>query len=114
MLLEYFWWGSVFLLAVPVMLLLLVLGPVLLPEYRDPGAGRLDLISAAISLVAVVLIVDIGEAYEVVRLLEGRVGYHLNLTTSNAWISGGRGVEVEVLGSLRRATRLPFCSLAAR
>ncbi len=56
-LLEFFWWGSVFLLAVPVMLLLLVLGPVLLPEYRDPGAGRLDLISAAISLVAVVLMI---------------------------------------------------------
>ena len=35
-LLEHFWWGSVFLLAVPVMALLLVLGPRLLPEYRDP------------------------------------------------------------------------------
>ena len=35
-LLEYFWWGSVFLMAVPVMVLLLVLGPLLLPEYRDP------------------------------------------------------------------------------
>jgi MFS transporter, DHA2 family, multidrug resistance protein len=46
-LLEFFWWGSVFLLAVPVMALLLVLGPLLLPEFRDPGAGRLDLISAA-------------------------------------------------------------------
>jgi len=53
LLLEYFWWGSVFLLAVPVMLLLLALGPVLLPEFRDPDAGRLDLISAALSLVAV-------------------------------------------------------------
>ncbi|HYQ84327.1 MAG TPA: MFS transporter, partial [Rubrobacter sp.] len=56
-LLEFFWWGSDFLLAVPVMALLLVLGPVLLPEYRDPGAGRLDLISAAMSLVAVVLVI---------------------------------------------------------
>src|SRR5687768_700082 len=37
--------GSVFLLAVPVMALLLVLGPVLLPAYRDPEAGRLDLIT---------------------------------------------------------------------
>ena len=37
--LEYFWWGSVFLLGVPVMVLLLVLGPLLLPEYRDPDAG---------------------------------------------------------------------------
>jgi DHA2 family multidrug resistance protein-like MFS transporter len=52
-LLEFFWWGSVFLLAVPVMALLLVLGPLLLPEYRDPDAGRIDLRSAALSLVAV-------------------------------------------------------------
>jgi DHA2 family multidrug resistance protein-like MFS transporter len=52
-LLENFWWGSVFLLALPVMALLLVLGPVVLPEYRDEKAGRLDLISAAMSLVAV-------------------------------------------------------------
>ena len=52
-LLEWFWWGSVFLLAVPVMALLLLLGPVLLPEYRDPAAGRLDLGSAALSLAAV-------------------------------------------------------------
>jgi DHA2 family multidrug resistance protein-like MFS transporter len=51
--LQYYWWGSVFLLAVPVMTLLLVLGPLLLPEYRDPAAGRLDLKSVALSLVAV-------------------------------------------------------------
>jgi DHA2 family multidrug resistance protein-like MFS transporter len=56
-LLEFFWWGSVFLLAVPVMALLLVLGPLLLPEYRDPNAGRLDLVSAAMSLVAVLAVV---------------------------------------------------------
>ncbi len=35
-LLEHFWWGSVFLLALPVMALLLILGPIVLPEYRDP------------------------------------------------------------------------------
>jgi DHA2 family multidrug resistance protein-like MFS transporter len=56
-LLERFWWGSVFLLAVPVMALLLVLGPRVLPEYRDPNAGRLDLVSAAMSLVAVLSVV---------------------------------------------------------
>lgn len=50
--LEHFWWGSVFLLGVPVMGLLLVLGPALLPEYRDSNAGRLDLTSAALSLLA--------------------------------------------------------------
>jgi DHA2 family multidrug resistance protein-like MFS transporter len=56
-LLERFWWGSVFLLAVPVMALLLVLGPRVLPEYRDPQAGRLDLVSAVLSLVAVLAVV---------------------------------------------------------
>src|SRR3712207_2268036 len=45
-LLEYFWWGSVFLIGVPVMALLLVVGPILLPEYRDPSAGKPDLPSA--------------------------------------------------------------------
>jgi DHA2 family multidrug resistance protein-like MFS transporter len=56
-LLEHFWWGSVFLLALPVMGLLLVLGPIVLPEYRDPDAGRLDIASAVLSLVAVLAIV---------------------------------------------------------
>ena len=56
-LLEYFWWGSVFLLAVPVMALVLVLGPQLLPEYRDPSAGRPDFVSAALSLIAVLAVI---------------------------------------------------------
>ena len=56
-LLEFFWWGSVFLLAIPVMALLLILGPLLLPEYRDPNAGRIDLVSAGLSLVAVLAVV---------------------------------------------------------
>jgi len=56
-LLEFFWWGSVFLLAVPVMVALLVLGPKLLPEFRDPGAGRLDLVSAGLSIVAVLAVI---------------------------------------------------------
>jgi DHA2 family multidrug resistance protein-like MFS transporter len=55
--LENFWWGSVFLLALPVMGLLLVLGPIVLPEYRDADAGRLDLLSAAMSLVAVLAMI---------------------------------------------------------
>jgi len=56
-LLEFFWWGSVFLINVPVMALLLVLGPKLLPEFRDPTAGRLDLTSAAMSLTAVLAVI---------------------------------------------------------
>nr|WP_238993022.1 MFS transporter [Jiangella aurantiaca] len=49
-LLEAFWWGSVFLLGVPVMALLLATGPVLLPEHRNPQPGRIDLASVALSL----------------------------------------------------------------
>jgi DHA2 family multidrug resistance protein-like MFS transporter len=55
--LAHFWWGSVFLLGVPAMVLLLVLGPVLLPEYRDPAAGRLDLTSVALLLAAVLPVI---------------------------------------------------------
>lgn len=56
--LEHWWWGSVFLIAVPVMVVLLVAGPLLLPEYRNPEAiGRIDLISVALSLAAVLPII---------------------------------------------------------
>jgi DHA2 family multidrug resistance protein-like MFS transporter len=57
LLLEFFWWGSVFLIGVPVMGLLLILGPRTLPEYRDPEARRLDLRSAAMSLLAILAVV---------------------------------------------------------
>ena len=57
LLLEFFWWGSVFLLALPVMALLLILGPRLLPEYRDPDAGRLDLVSAGLSLMSLLAVI---------------------------------------------------------
>jgi DHA2 family multidrug resistance protein-like MFS transporter len=70
LLLQYFWWGSVFLLSLPVMVLLLVLGPVLLPEFRDPEAGRLDLISAAMSLAAVLLMI-----YGLKRIAEDGLGW---------------------------------------
>ncbi|MDP3893849.1 MFS transporter [Nocardioides sp.] len=56
-LLGYFWWGSAFLIGVPVMVLLLVLGPILLPEHRDEDAGRIDLTSVGLSLVAVLSVV---------------------------------------------------------
>lgn len=49
-LLENFWWGSAFLLGVPFMVLLVIVAPFLLPEYRDANAGRLDLFSVVLSL----------------------------------------------------------------
>jgi DHA2 family multidrug resistance protein-like MFS transporter len=82
-LLERFWWGSVFLLAVPVMALLLVLGPRVLPEYRDPGAGRLDLVSAAVCLVAVLAVV-----FGLKQLAQNGLG----------WLAGGAVVGGLVVG----------------
>lgn len=52
-LLQWFWWGSVFLIGAPVMLVLLVAAPLLLPEYRDPEGGRLDPVSVLLSLATV-------------------------------------------------------------
>ncbi|MEV6709634.1 MFS transporter [Micromonospora wenchangensis] len=56
-LLEHFWWGSVFLINVPVMVLVVVSGLLLLPESRDPRPGRFDVLSAVLSMAAVVPLV---------------------------------------------------------
>ena len=56
-LLHAFWWGSVFLLAVPVMLIVVAAGPRLLPESRDPRPAGVDLPSVTLSIVSVITIV---------------------------------------------------------
>jgi len=53
LLLEHFWWGSVFLLGLPVMVLVLIFAPILLPEYKAANPGRIDLPSVALSLAAI-------------------------------------------------------------
>lgn len=57
LLLGHFWWGSVFLLAAPVMLVLLITGPIVLPEYRNNKAGRLDPPSVVLSLLTMLPII---------------------------------------------------------
>ncbi|RII15585.1 Antiseptic resistance protein [Streptomyces sp. YIM 130001] len=56
-LVEHFWWGSVFLVNLPAMALLLVLAPVLIPESRSAGRGRFDLPSVPLSMAAVLPLV---------------------------------------------------------
>jgi DHA2 family multidrug resistance protein-like MFS transporter len=56
-LLDHFWWGSAFLLGVPVMVLLLILGPLLLPEHRSSEAAQLDLASVALSLATILPVI---------------------------------------------------------
>ncbi|MEU9748867.1 MULTISPECIES: MFS transporter [Streptomyces] len=56
-LLEHYWWGSVFLINIPVTILIVVLGPVLLPEHRDPKPGRFDFLGAVLSLAAMLPVI---------------------------------------------------------
>ncbi|GGM70014.1 MFS transporter [Lentzea pudingi] len=56
-LLQHFWWGSVFVINLPVMAALLVFGAWWLPESRDPDPGPFDLVSALLSAVGVVPLV---------------------------------------------------------
>ncbi|WP_327298610.1 MULTISPECIES: MFS transporter [unclassified Streptomyces] len=56
-LLENFWWGSVFLINLPVMLVLVLVGIKVLPESRDPHPGPWDLPSVGLSLVGVMAVV---------------------------------------------------------
>ncbi len=56
-LVEHFWWGAVLLVAVPIILPLLALGPALIPESRDPNPGRVDVPSIVLSLLVMVPVV---------------------------------------------------------
>jgi DHA2 family multidrug resistance protein-like MFS transporter len=56
-LVEHFWWGAVLMVAVPIILPLLLLGPALIPESRDPKPGRVDVPSIVLSLLVMVPVV---------------------------------------------------------
>ncbi|MFD0787161.1 MFS transporter, partial [Micromonospora azadirachtae] len=56
-LLEHFWWGSIFLINLPAMALLLLLAPALVPEFRNPHAGRFDVLSSVLSLAALLPVI---------------------------------------------------------
>ena len=55
-LLQHFWWGSVFLVNVPVVIFALVAGFLLVPDSRDPAAGRLDPLGSVLSIAGLSLL----------------------------------------------------------
>jgi MFS transporter, DHA2 family, integral membrane protein len=57
LLLEHFWWGSVFFVNVPLVLLLLVLSAVIVPSSKDPNGHALDPIGALLSVIGLVSLV---------------------------------------------------------
>ncbi|HWK06350.1 MAG TPA: MFS transporter [Puia sp.] len=56
-LLSHFWWGSIFLMPVPLIILLLITAPALLPEFKDPHSKAIDLLSSALLIAATLLII---------------------------------------------------------
>lgn len=82
-LLEAFWWGSVFLINVPVIVLIVVLGSWLLPESRNPIPGRVDLLSAALSVLSIVPVV-----YAVKQVVGEGLGWPVLVAASIGLASG--------------------------
>ncbi|MEH6794227.1 MAG: MFS transporter [Rhodococcus sp. (in: high G+C Gram-positive bacteria)] len=56
-LLEHFWWGSVFLINIPIMVVLFVAAPLLVPEFKDADPGRFDPISVVLAISSMLSIV---------------------------------------------------------
>ncbi|MET4926133.1 DHA2 family efflux MFS transporter permease subunit [Streptomyces sp. PSRA5] len=56
-LLEHFWWGSIFLVNVPVVIVALIAMWFLVPDSKDPNPGRVDPVGVLLSIVGLVLLV---------------------------------------------------------
>ncbi|GIG25088.1 MFS transporter [Cellulomonas denverensis] len=86
-LLTHFWWGSVFLLNTPLLLVLIPLALWLVPESRDPNPGRVDVPSIALSLVTMLplvhAIIEVGERGVTVRTL---LGVAIGLTAGTLFV----------------------------
>lgn len=73
-LLEAFWWGAAFLVALPVVAVVLVAAPLLLPEYRAPASGRFDFPSVVLSLAAILPVIYFVKSGAEAGLTAGAVG----------------------------------------
>jgi DHA2 family multidrug resistance protein-like MFS transporter len=94
LLLDHFWWGSVFLINVPLMGLILVAGFFILPESRDPHPGRLDWRSVPLSIVGM-----LGIIYAI------KTAARNGADDPAAWISAAVGAAA-LTAFLRRQTRI--------
>ncbi|WP_051366633.1 DHA2 family efflux MFS transporter permease subunit [Hamadaea tsunoensis] len=77
-LLDHFWWGSIFLINVPIVIIAVILGVLLVPESRAASTGRVDLLGAVLSMIGLGAFV-----YGVIQApLDG-------WTHSLPWVAGG-------------------------
>lgn len=105
-LLEYFWWGSVFLLNVPIMALLLLIGPRLLPEFKDPTARRPDILSGFLSVGTV-----LGVIFGIKRLAQSGFSDLFEMAVATIAILVGLGFAACFVHRQRRL-EIPFIDLA--
>jgi MFS transporter, DHA2 family, multidrug resistance protein len=100
-LLEHFWWGSVFLVNVPVVVVALVLGQLFVPTSRDPAAPPIDVPGALLSIAGLVALVW--------AIIEGPGGW------TDPEIIGGFAVAAVLLGIFvlwERRTRFPMLNMS--
>ncbi|MEV6342695.1 MFS transporter [Actinoplanes sp. NPDC051851] len=101
-LLEHFWWGSVFLINVPIVVVGVTLVAVLVPESRDPKPGRIDVLGVLLSIIGLTLL-----TYGVIK--GGEDGFGSTL----AWAPLATGVLV-LIGFVLYQQRIEFPSLDVR
>ncbi len=92
LLLQYFWWGSVFLAGVPAMLLLLILGPMFLPEHRESNGRPIDLLSALLSLATM-----LSTAFGLKRIAESGTVWSSALWIATGLIAGWQFIRRQAL-----------------
>ncbi|WP_406266774.1 MFS transporter [Actinacidiphila glaucinigra] len=102
LLLDHFWWGSVFLINVPLMAVVLVAGVLVLPESRNPRPGRLDWIGVPLSVVGVV-----GAVYAI------KEGFRDGADHAPVWIAAAVGAAALTLFA-RRQVRVEEPLIAMR
>ncbi|WP_221585711.1 MFS transporter [Microbacterium sp. G2-8] len=91
LLLEVLWWGSVFLVNVPVIVALLIVAPLVIPEYRHAQPGRLDLVSVVLAFAAILPVVWAAKA----------AAEDLTLSAP-AWVACGIGVFAGAMFAVRQ------------
>ncbi|GIF03994.1 MFS transporter [Actinoplanes siamensis] len=101
-LLEHFWWGSVFLINVPIVVVGVTLVALLVPESRDPRPGRIDVVGVLLSIIGLTLL-----TYGVIKGGEDGFGDTL------AWAPLLSGVLV-LAGFVLYERRVEFPSLDVR
>ncbi|HYI62500.1 MAG TPA: MFS transporter [Acidimicrobiales bacterium] len=100
-LIEHFWWGSVFLINVPVITIALVAGAILVPRSKDPDDQPLDFLGAGLSIVGLGLLVY--------GIIEGP--HHGWTSTTSALIFGGAFLALGLFGAWELRARYPMLDL---